>query len=248
MKRILVWDLPVRLFHWLLAASFVGAFAAANLADDESTVFALHMLLGGVMAFMVVLRIVWGFIGSRWVRFSTFVTNPKELVDYVSGALTGSGRRYTGHNPGSSLAALLMFALILGLAGTGVWMGNGGGRAFEEIHELLAWAMVVVVGAHLVGIAWHTLRHREYIAVSMIDGRKEAEPAGAIPSARPVAALLFVLLVGLWAAGLVRGYDAARGRVTLPLIGQTLQVGEGAEHEGRGYGAREGYREHNDDD
>lgn len=58
MKRILVWDLPVRLFHWALAGSFVVAFAAANLADDESTTFAVHMLLGGVVAFMVLLRFV----------------------------------------------------------------------------------------------------------------------------------------------------------------------------------------------
>ena len=244
MKRILVWDLPVRLFHWFLAASFVGAFAIANLADDESTAFALHMLLGGVAAFMVLLRLVWGLVGSRWARFSSFAASPKELFIYIRGVLAGGGRRYTGHNPGSSLAALLMFALILGLAATGVLMGSGGGEASEEVHELLAWTMVAVIGAHIVGIVWHTVRHRENIAVSMVDGRKEAEPSGAIASARPVAVLAFVVLTALWTAGLVRGYDAATGQATLPLIGQTLQVSEGEEHE------ESTYREHeaHDDD
>lgn len=231
MKRILVWDLPVRLFHWTLAGSFAAAFALANLADDESGAFALHMLLGGVLGFMVLLRIAWGFAGSRWARFSAFVVSPKALFAYLRGALAGGGRRYTGHNPGTSLAALLMFALILGLGVTGVLMGNGGGEVFEEIHEVLAWAMVAVIVVHVAGVAWHTLRHRENIAMSMVDGRKEAAPAGAIASARPVAALAFVVLTALWTAGLVGGYDAARGEVTLPLLGQTLRVGEGEEHE-----------------
>ena len=236
MRRILVWDLPVRLFHWALAGSFVAAFAVANLVDDESAAFAVHMLLGGVMAFMVLLRLVWGFVGTRWARFGSFVVSPKALFAYVGGALSGGGRRYTGHNPGSSIAALLMFGFILGLAVTGILMGNGSDAA-KEVHEFLAWAMVAVIGAHVVGIAWHTLRHRENIALSMVDGRKQAEPSRAIASARPWAALAFVVLTALWTAGLVGGYDGASGRVTLPLIGQTLHVGEGEEHEGEGRGA-----------
>jgi len=247
MRRTLVWDLPVRLFHWALAGSFVGAFAIAHLVDDESAAFAVHMLLGGVMAFMVLLRAVWGVVGTRWARFRSFVVRPRELLAYLRGALAGGGRRYTGHNPGSSIAALLMFAIVLGLAATGVMMGNGGGEAVEEVHELLAWAMVAVIGAHVAGIAWHTLRHRENIALSMVDGRKEAEPSGAIRSARPGAALAFVALTALWTAGLVGGYDGASGRLTLPLTGQTLNVGEGEEHEGEGRGAY-GVRDDRDGD
>lgn len=240
MKRILVWDLPVRLFHWILVGSFVSAFVIANVADDESPVFAIHMLMGGVAAFGVVLRVVWGFAGTRWARFSAFAASPRELFAYLRGTVRGGEKRYTGHNPGSGVAALVMFALILGLAATGVLMGGGGG-AFEEVHEVLAWSMVAVVGAHLAGIAWYTFRHRENIARSMVDGRKAADPSGAIPTARPVVGLVFLLLTGLWAAGLVRGYDSASGRLTLPLTGQTLQVGEGAAH-GEGSGGEEAGR------
>jgi cytochrome b len=249
MRRILVWDLPVRLFHWTLAGSFVTALAAATLADDESAAFALHMLLGGVMAFVVLLRLVWGLVGTRWARFRSFAVSPKALLAYVRGALAGGGPRYTGHNPGTSIAALLMFALVLGLGLTGVMMANGGGDGVEGVHEFLAWAMVAVIGAHVVGIAWHTLRHRENIALSMVDGRKEAAPSGAIRSARPWAALAFVGLTALWTAGLVGGYDGASGRVTLPVIGQTLEVGEGAEHDdGEGRRARGGREEDDRDD
>lgn len=65
MKRILVWDLPTRLFHWLLAASFIAAFTIANVVDDDSATFVVHMLLGAVMSAMVVQRVLWGVVGSR---------------------------------------------------------------------------------------------------------------------------------------------------------------------------------------
>lgn len=230
MRRILVWDFPVRFFHWILAISFVIAFAIANFTSDHSPVFAIHMLLGGMMAFMVLLRLVWGFIGTKWARFSTFEVNPKELGAYIKGAFTSGEKSYTGHNPGSSLAAIIMFVLILGLATTGIMMSNGGGEAVEELHELLAWTMIFVVGIHLLGIAWFTVRNRENIAKSMIDGRKVGDPAGEIPTARVGYGVVFLLLVGLWTAGLINGYDATSGQLTVPLTGQTIQVGEGTEH------------------
>ena len=65
MSRILVWDLPTRLFHWLLAAGFAAAFAIAILASDEHPLFPIHALPGLVLAFMVVLRVLWGFVGTR---------------------------------------------------------------------------------------------------------------------------------------------------------------------------------------
>lgn len=246
-KRILVWDIPVRLFHWLLAASFVGAFGIANLVDDDSSLFALHMLLGGVMAFMVLLRVIWGFVGSRYARFRSFAFGPRALLDYLRGAFSGRGPRHTGHNPGSSYAVYAMLALALGLAVTGAGMSRWG-ETFEELHELMAWAMLAVVGAHVAGIVWHTLRHKENIALSMIDGRKQGEPEGAIGSSHALVAIAFLGLTGLWAGALVDGYDARSSQVTLPLIGKIIQLGEdekGGEH-GKTGESRE--QRHHDDD
>lgn len=245
MRRILVWDIPVRLFHWILAGSFLAAFAISNLSDDESPIFAVHMLLGAIAAFMVILRFIWGFVGTRWARFSSFKAGPKELFAYLRGAFTGNERRYTGHNPGSSIAAILMFVFILGLAVTGIMMGRG--ADVKEVHELFAWGMIATVAAHLAGIAFYTLRNRENIALSMVDGRKVAEPSGAIATARPMVGLTFLVLTALWTMGLVNGYDSTTGQATIPLTGQTLQLGEEGEHEGGG--AEEGeHEEHEDDD
>lgn len=246
MKKILVWDLPVRLFHWALTFAFFGAFGIALLVDDERSLFAVHMLLGATMAFMVLLRFFWGFAGTRWSRFRSFAVRPKEVLSYVVGVFTGRDRRYAGHTPGSSVAAILMFVIVLGLASTGIMMASGRGEALEGIHELLAWSMAAVVLVHLAGIAWHTLRHRENIAFSMVSGRKEADPADAIRSARPFPALAFVLLTLLFVGGLMSGYDAPRGRVTIPLTGQTLQVVENHGHGGDANGREHSEDEHDD--
>ncbi len=249
MKRVLIWDIPVRLFHWLLAGSFLGAFVIANTVDDESGLFVAHMWLGGVAAFMVLLRLVWGFVGSRHARFRSFDLRPAALAGYLRGALSGKGERRAGHNPANALAAIAMFALVLGLAVTGVGMSTGS-EAAEELHEMLAFAMVALVALHVAGVALHTVRHRDNIALGMVDGRKEADPAAAIPKAHALVGLVFVGLTGLWAGGLYDGYDPATHTVTIPLIGKTVQLGEGEEHEEHGehgeHGEHEEHEEHDD--
>lgn len=247
MKRILVWDIPTRLFHWLLAGSFLGAFIIANLFDDDSPLFAVHMLLGGTILFMIALRVVWGFVGSRYAKFGSFVFGPAEVLAYVKGAVSGKGKRYMGHNPGSTMAIYAILGLLVAQVLTGVFMSSG--EVFEELHEVIAWTLLAVVGVHIAGVIWHTVRHKENIALSMVTGRKEGEQKAAIPSARPVVAVVFVALTGLWAGGLYNGYDAAAGEVTLPVIGTKMSIGEGEEHEGGERGEEyEEYEEHDDDD
>jgi cytochrome b len=239
MKRILAWDIPTRLFHWLLAGAFLGAFIIGNVAEDEGSLFSVHMLLGATAGFMVLLRIIWGFVGSRYARFSSFALSPAKVLAYLKGTVSGGAQRYAGHNPGTSWTSIAIFVMVLGLVATGVLMGNGGGEAVEEIHEVLAFGTLAVVGVHVAGIIFHTIRHRENIAASMFHGRKQANDGDDIRSPRPVAAVVFLVLTGLWSGGLFSGYDAATSQVTLPLIGQTIQVGEGEEH-----GEHEEYEEH----
>lgn len=224
-QRVLVWDLPVRIFHWLLAGSFLMAWALAVTSDDESRAFAVHGLLGLFIAALVVFRLVWGFIGTRHARFDAFATRPAALVAYLKSVVGGPGREYVGHNPASSYATWAMLILLIALVWTGVMLGRGS-ESVEELHEILAHAMLALVGIHVVGVILHTLRYRDPIALGMIDGHKRGPSAAAISSARPVAALLLGALVASWAAGLWRGYDAAAGRVTLPVIGTRISLGE----------------------
>ncbi len=239
MKRaILVWDLPTRLFHWLLAASVLGAFAIGKLVDDDQPTFALHMLLGATAAFAVMLRVVWGLVGSRHARFGSFMFGPRAIVGYFRGLLTKDAKPFVGHNPGSSVAIFAMLALTVGAAATGALMGSFG-ETLEELHELFANALILVAVAHVAGVLLHTFRHRENLTGSMISGKKLGREADAISSSHPFAATVLVGLTASFALGLANGYDAQMGTVRLPLLGVTLAVGEGAEGEAAGAGERE---------
>lgn len=225
MNRVLIWDLPTRLFHWLLSGGFFAAAIIALALGEDSALFPYHAMIGLTLALMVCLRIVWGVVGTRYARFGSFVFGPRAVIGYLKGTLLGGGKRHLGHNPGSAVAIFALLALVLALAVTGVMMSLGN-EGIKEVHEVLAWTTVGVVVVHVLGVAIHSLRHRENITLSMIHGRKLAEPSEAIASARPLVAVLFLLIAGAWGAGLVRNYDPATKTTTLPLIGSTLQLGE----------------------
>lgn len=243
MARQLVWDVPTRLFHWLFAAGFTAAAVVAFLVGDDSPLFPYHAVIGLVLALLVSLRVVWGLVGSRYARFSSFAYGPQAVVGYMYDMLQRGTRRYVGHNPGSAYAIFAMLALMGGIAVTGIMLGRGD-ETVKEIHEVLAYAMVAVVIAHVLGVALHMVRHRDNIVASMVHGRKAADPAAAIPSSHPTAAVVLLIVIGAWSIGLVRNLDPATQTTTLPIIGTVLQLGEA---EG-GSGHERGGAEREDDD
>lgn len=255
MHAIRVYDLPTRVFHWSFAALFVGAYAIANLVDDDSARFAWHMLAGLLLGVAVLLRLVWGVVGTRHARWSDLRLDPRQLAGYLKGVVAGGGRRWAGHNPASSWAALAMLALALGLAGTGLAMANGVAPEWmEDVHELAANAFLVVVLLHVAGVVVHALRHRDGLPLSMLSGRKRDLPADAasVP-ARPVVALLLLAVLVAAGGSLVNGYQPATR--TLHLFGTRLQLGEAGDagevgseaHVGRGEAGEHGEDEADDD-
>lgn len=195
MARVLVWDLPTRLFHWLFAAGFLAAAFIAMALDDDGPLFPYHAIIGLTLAAMVLLRVVWGLVGTRYARFGSFLFGPRSVIEHAIGALTGKGPRHVGHNPGSAYAILAMLAMMLGLAATGYLMARGN-ESVKELHEVLAYAMLAVVGVHVLGVVIHTIRRRENVAAAMIHGRKTAEADAGIRSPQPAAAAVFLLISG----------------------------------------------------
>jgi cytochrome b len=230
MNRVLIWDLPTRLFHWLLSGGFIAAAIIALALGEHSPLFPYHAIIGLTIALMVCLRVIWGIAGTRYARFGTFIFGPAAVIEYMKGTLTGGGKRYIGHNPGSALAIFALLALVVAMAVTGIMLGQGN-ESVKEFHEILAWVTVGFVVAHVLGVALHTLRHRENITLSMIHGKKHAAPSDAITSAKPIIAVVFLAIAGAWAFGLVRNYNPATQTTTLPLFGTVLQLGE---NEGEG--------------
>ncbi|NQD35926.1 cytochrome B [Permianibacter sp. IMCC34836] len=107
-ERIKVWDLGVRVFHWSLVAAFALAWLTS---EDESP---LHVYAGYAVAGLVAFRLLWGFVGGRYARFTAFLYSPRETLNYVRGSFRGQPARYLSHNP---LGALMVFALLLSLSG-----------------------------------------------------------------------------------------------------------------------------------
>jgi cytochrome b len=191
------------------------------------------MILGVVLGVMVVLRIVWGFVGTRHARFTSFLFSPVSLMRYAFGALNGSEPRSIGHNAGSSYAIFAMLGLVLATAVTGLMISNGN-EAAEELHEIASYSLMAVVAVHIVGVVWYSLRHKENISLSMLTGCKEASADDAMPSSRPIVGIVFLLLICFLTVRLFRNYDRATGTTTFPGLGITIPPGESEGSEGGG--------------
>ena len=245
MKKISVYDLPTRFFHWLFAFLFIAAFAISKTVDDENPLFGYHMLAGLSIVFLLALRFIWGFIGTTYARFSSFKLNPIELMVYFKDAVVSKTKSYLGHNPASSYAAVIMFVCAIGLAVSGILMANGGENdTLEELHELLANIFLISVIIHVVGIVFHHIKKRDSLWSSMLDGKKKtSSDAPGIAGTRPVAGLLLMVLFVSWLGYLATNYNSSTQ--TLNILGTELRLGE-AEHETEG-GYGEHGEEHDDD-
>jgi hypothetical protein len=100
------------------------------------------------------------------------------------------------------------------------------GKIFEELHEFFVYSMIVVVTAHVLGVIWHSVRHKENIAFSMVTGTKEGVQGEGISSVRMPAGIVFLLLTGIWTVSLFNSYDANSRTTTVPVLGIAVQLGE----------------------
>jgi cytochrome b len=195
-RRVLVWDAPVRVFHWLMVLSFAGAWLSA-----ESERFRLlHVTLSYTMAGLVAFRIVWGLVGSHHARFANFVRGPAAVARYLGALLRGRPEHHTGHNPAGALAIVAMLLLAAAVTASG-WAGfeGGYGEWVKDLHEAVAGTMLGFVGVHVAGVALASWMHRENLVGAMLSGRKAAPHADGIRGAwRSVAALMVVAVCGFW--------------------------------------------------
>ena len=131
-RKILVWDAPVRVFHWLMVLSFAGAYLSA----ESERWRLLHVTLGYTMAGLVGFRILWGLMGTRYARFSSFVRGPRAVARYLGAMLRGQPEHHTGHNPAGALAIVALLALTLVVTASG-WASYNeiAGKWLEDLHR-----------------------------------------------------------------------------------------------------------------
>jgi cytochrome b len=222
-----VWDLVVRLFHWLMVAAVVTALVTG--LSGPRNVLNFHLAAGAALGGLVVFRVVWGLIGSTYARFSSFPVQLTAINADLAGLVAGRRPRYRGHNPLGSLMVLALLATISLSVMTGVITLGGvdkqgplafaatyvAGKAAQRVHLALAYGLLVLIAGHLLGVAYESVQARTNLPLAMITGRKAASAADHVArpaKARPLLAGLCVLLL---LAGAVRQIVALSARPAL---------------------------------
>jgi len=199
MARIRVWDLPTRAFHWLLVLCVVAAFVTVKIGGNAMV---WHGRIGLAVVGLLVFRIVWGFAGSTYARFASFVRGPAAIRAYLRGDWQGEG-----HNPLGALSVLALLGVLLALVSTGLFANDD--IAFEGplyalvgkelsdrargIHHLFEPLVLLLVFLHVAAIAFYVRVRKETLVMPMITGWRE----GSGESARGGGPVAFVVAVAI---------------------------------------------------
>lgn len=213
-RPVRVWDLPTRLFHWLLAAAVVALVLTGQVGGNA---LVWHMRLGLAVGALLVFRLLWGLVGGRWSRFSAFVRGPGVLLRYLRGEVRPGEHLEVGHNPLGALSVLALLGLLALQVATGLvaddeiattgplnrFVANATGLAATAWHKGWGqWALLALVGLHVAAIVVYRLRGRDLVT-PMLRGDK------LLPTEVPASAdgagprLLAALLAAGCAAGAV---------------------------------------------
>ncbi|WP_435628250.1 cytochrome b/b6 domain-containing protein [Candidatus Ferrigenium straubiae] len=195
-QRILVWDVPTRVFHWLLVLSFTGAYLTAESEMDRD----IHVVLGYTLLGLLVFRLLWGFFGTRYAQFRSFLFKPGEIIAYSLSMLKGKPAHYIGHNPLGSVSVwmLLGLGILSGVSGVLTYQDIGG-DVLEELHEIVSNTMLAVVLIHIAGVVVSSVLHRENLVRAMVTGFKSAEPDQGIQrSYLWLGIIMLVAVVAFW--------------------------------------------------
>jgi cytochrome b len=217
MAKILIWDLPVRLFHWLLLL-LVTVSVTTGLVGGYMD---YHMMSGfGILA-LLLFRIGWGFIGSYHARFRNFMKGPATTLGYVGEAFRfkRGGQNpvhYPGHNPLGALSVIAMLAALMFQAVTGLFANDDfftegplaylvsydTSRELTGLHKRAKWVLGGLIALHLIAIAWYQFARSTNLVGPMITGRKEITDVAASaddqhdPHRYPFRAVVLAVLCG----------------------------------------------------
>ncbi len=206
--QVRIWDLPIRLFHWLLVLAFILAW----LSQGDARYLDVHVFSGYLFLGLLSFRVLWGLIGSHYARFHHFAFGPKAVWHYLKTLPTGPRQHFLGHNPAGSWAIFIILGLGLTVSLTGMltlggeerhgpfagMIGFAWGEMFHWWHEVVAWLMLGLVCIHIAGVLIESGLHRENLIRAMITGFKSTtiQQASVPRHGLTAAVLIFTVLVG----------------------------------------------------
>lgn len=179
--KVRVWDLPTRLFHWLLAAGVVALIITAKVGGNAMQ---WHLLLGHAVLALLVFRLAWGLVGGHWSRFASFVYAPRRLWRDLHGQ---SDTMAVGHSPLGALSVFALLVVLLAQAGSGLLSddeisfagpltrfvsGESVGLATWFHSEVGQYLLIGLIALHLLAIAFYVLVRRRVLVRPMLHGDK----------------------------------------------------------------------------
>jgi cytochrome b len=214
MIAVRVWDLPTRAFHWILALTIVGSVVSAKIGGNAMV---WHFRFGYVVFALIAFRVLWGLVGGRWSRFSSFIYAPATLMRYLRGQGRADEHLEVGHNPLGSFSVFALLGLLALQVGTGLLaddeIANVGplnrfvssATASQATHwhkDYGQWILLALVVLHLAAIVYYLVRKQQNLVRPMLVGDKPLPPGtpGATDSA---ATRLLALLLAALCAGAV---------------------------------------------
>lgn len=168
-ETIYVWDRFVRIFHWSLVSCVLLDFFVV---DDGET---LHQALGYLGCALVSARVVWGFVGTKYARFSDFFPTPTRISHHIRSLFAGKMDQHNGHNPLGALMILALLSLVMALGVTGFMQGLDaywGEEWLQDLHELLANVLIALVAMHVTAALIMSRIERTNLIAAMITGSK----------------------------------------------------------------------------
>ena len=214
LRKIRLWDLPLRLFHWSLLLLVSGAIASAELADTITGAMDWHPRFGYAILALLVFRLIWGFVGSTHARFANFVRGPAAIIDYLKHMKDAKGPSI-GHNPLGALSVLALLAILLFQAISGLFLNDEDfslegplfkhvsgavSHAFRELHEANAAIIFTLIGLHITAILFYRFIKRDNLVTPMLTGNKEIPVEQPEASASGGSAWLGLLIFGIAAS------------------------------------------------
>ena len=231
--QIQVWDIPMRVFHWLLMAAFFTAY----FTGDPDRLRDIHVFAGFVILGLLIFRLLWGKFGSRYARFNSFRYSFREAADYIGMLFRQHPPRYLGHNPAGSwmIYLILTSGLLTCLTGILVWGGEeehgmlrtlfrfASGDVFKDVHDGLAIFMLVLVIIHLAGVFAESWMHHENLTWAMVTGRKRGELKDGIAATYPLIGVVMIALIVAGGAWFFQGkFTATKAKPYIPFVGKAL--------------------------
>lgn len=185
-EEIKVWDLPIRLFHWILVLGFATSFVSGE-ADASD----IHVWVGYALCTLLAGRVYWGFKGNEYARFRSFIFPVSETLAYARSMLNGHPKHYFGHNPAGALMVFALLGLVTLIIATGMltlsaidfegpllFLANSvsdeTSYIFRHYHKLLPVAGLVLVSLHILGVIAGSIQHNENLVRAMLTGKKKS--------------------------------------------------------------------------